>query len=67
MQRPWRSALYGLGTNGFLSLLSYTTQDHQPKTDTIFIVSWVLPHKPINKKMQRKPIFTCVGGGNFLN
>jgi len=28
MQRPWRGAAYWLAHCGFLSLLSYRTQDH---------------------------------------
>ena len=31
MQRPWRGAAYWLAPHGLLSLLSYRTQDHQPK------------------------------------
>jgi hypothetical protein len=32
MQRPWRrAAYYWLAPHGLLSLLSYRTQDHQPR------------------------------------
>jgi hypothetical protein len=31
MQRPWRDVLYWLASPGLLSLLSYRTQDSQPK------------------------------------
>ncbi|EDM09436.1 rCG46326 [Rattus norvegicus] len=31
MQRPWRDVSYWLASNGLLSLLSYTTQDYQPR------------------------------------
>jgi hypothetical protein len=31
MQRPWRDAAYWLAPHGFLSLLSYGAQDHQPR------------------------------------
>ena len=34
MQRPWRDAAYWLAPYGFLSLLSYRTQDHQPRDGT---------------------------------
>jgi hypothetical protein len=29
-QRPWRDAVYWLAPLGLLSLISYSTQDHQP-------------------------------------
>ena len=31
MQKPWRGAAYWLALHGLLSLLSYRTQDHQPR------------------------------------
>jgi hypothetical protein len=31
MQRPWRGAAYWLASPGLLSLLSYRTQDYQPR------------------------------------
>jgi hypothetical protein len=31
MQRPWRDVLYWLASLGLLSLLSYRTQDYQPR------------------------------------
>jgi hypothetical protein len=31
MQRPWRDVPYWLAFPGLLSLLSYTTQDYQPR------------------------------------
>jgi hypothetical protein len=31
MQRTWRDVLYWLASPGFLSLLSYRTQDYQPR------------------------------------
>jgi hypothetical protein len=34
MQRPWRDVLYWLSSPGLLSLLSYTTQDYQPRDGT---------------------------------
>jgi hypothetical protein len=34
MQKPWRDVLYWLTSPGFLSLLSYRTQDYQPRDGT---------------------------------
>ena len=34
MQRPWRIAVYWVASHGLLSLLSYRTQDHQPRDGT---------------------------------
>ena len=34
MERPWRNAAYWLAPHGLLSLLSYSTQDHQPRSGT---------------------------------
>jgi hypothetical protein len=34
MQRPWRDVLYWLASPGLLSLLSYRTQDYQPRDVT---------------------------------
>ena len=34
MQRPWKGAAYWLALHGLLSLLSYRTQDHQPRDGT---------------------------------
>ena len=34
MQRPWRDVPYWLASPGLLSLLSYRTQDYQPRDDT---------------------------------
>ena len=35
MQRPWRDAAYWLAHHGLLSQLSYRTQIHQPRDETI--------------------------------
>jgi hypothetical protein len=35
MQRPWRGAAYWLASPGLLNLLSYRTQDYQPRDGTI--------------------------------
>jgi hypothetical protein len=34
MQRPWTGAAYWLASLGLLSLLSYRTQDYQPRDGT---------------------------------
>jgi hypothetical protein len=34
MQKPWRNAAYWLASPGFLSLLSYRSQDYQPREST---------------------------------
>jgi hypothetical protein len=34
MQRPWKGAAYWLAPHGLLGLLSYRTQDHQPRDGT---------------------------------
>jgi hypothetical protein len=34
MQRPWRDVPYWLASPGLLSLLSYRTQDYQPRDGT---------------------------------
>jgi hypothetical protein len=34
MQRPWRDATYWLASSGLLNLLSYRTQDYQPRDGT---------------------------------
>ena len=34
MQRLWRGAAYWLACHGLLSLLSYRTQEHQPRNGT---------------------------------
>jgi hypothetical protein len=34
MQRPWKDAAYWFASPGLLSLLSYRTQDYQPRVGT---------------------------------
>ena len=34
MQRPWRDVIYWLASPGLLSLLSYRTEDYQPRNGT---------------------------------
>jgi hypothetical protein len=36
MKRPWRGAAYWIASPGFFSLLSYRTQDHQPRDGTTY-------------------------------
>ena len=36
MQRPWRDVSYWLASSGLLSLLSYRTQEHQPRDGTTY-------------------------------
>jgi hypothetical protein len=48
MQKPWRGAAYWLPPHALLSLLSYRTQDHQPR-------DWALPHPSLIKKMLVAP------------
>jgi hypothetical protein len=42
MQRPWRGAAYWIAPNGLLSLLSYRSQDQQPRDGTTH--DWLDPH-----------------------
>ena len=36
MQRPWRVVMYWLASYSLLSLLSYRTQDYQPRDGTTY-------------------------------
>jgi hypothetical protein len=44
MQRPWRDVLYWLASPGLLSLLSYKTQDYQPRDGTTHKGPFPLDH-----------------------
>jgi hypothetical protein len=44
MQRPWRDVLYWLASPGLLSLLSYRTQDYQPRDCTTHKGPFPLDH-----------------------
>ena len=44
MQRPWRDVLYWLASPGLLSLLSYRTQDYQPRDGTTHKGTSLLDH-----------------------
>jgi hypothetical protein len=46
MQRPWRDVTYWLASPGLLSLLSYRTQDYQPRDGTTHHEPSSLDHKP---------------------
>lgn len=46
--RPQRIVAYGLGTDGLLSLFSYTIQDHLPRV-TLSLVKWKHPHVSLMK------------------
>jgi hypothetical protein len=59
MQRPWRDVTYWLASPGLLSLLSYRTQDCQPRVGTTHNGSsppWSLRKKPYN----------CISWRHFL-
>jgi hypothetical protein len=56
MQRPWRGAAYWLAPHGLLSMLSYRTQDLQPRGRTTHN-GWALLQKSLIKKMLYKPRF----------
>lgn len=47
-QRLWRSAVYLLAPHGLLSLLTYSTQDHQHRDDATH--DWLSPPTSITKK-----------------
>jgi hypothetical protein len=36
IKRPWRGAVHWLVPHGLLSLLSYRTEDHQPRDDQLW-------------------------------
>jgi hypothetical protein len=44
MQRPWRDVLYWLASPGLLSLLSYRTQDYQPRDGPTYKGPFPLDH-----------------------
>jgi hypothetical protein len=43
-QRPWRDVLYWLASPGLLSLLSYKTQDYQPRDGPTYKGPFPLHH-----------------------
>ena len=66
MQRPWRNAACYLGPHGLLSLLSYRTQDHQPRDGTTHDALG-LPHRLVNKKTLSRIAYSPVLLGHFQN
>jgi hypothetical protein len=44
MQRPWKDGTYWLASPGLLSLLSYRTQDYQPRDGTTLKGPFPLDH-----------------------
>jgi hypothetical protein len=62
VQRPWRDAAYWLAPHGLLSLLSYRTQDHQPRGSTIHNWLGLLPSVTNLKKCYTAGSY----GGIFL-
>jgi hypothetical protein len=44
MQRSWRDVTYSIASPGLLSLLSYGTQDYQPRDDTTHKGPFPLDH-----------------------
>jgi hypothetical protein len=55
MQRPWRGATYWFAPHGLFSLLSYRTQDHQPRDSTTHN-GLGPPHQSLVNKMPDSPI-----------
>jgi hypothetical protein len=51
MQMPWRGAVYCLALHGLISLLSYSTEDHQPRDGTTHNGLTPPPIKRLNKEM----------------
>jgi hypothetical protein len=66
MQRPWRGAAHWFAHYGLLGLLSYKTQDHQPKDGTTR--RGLGPPQPItNKKLPYRPASSWILQGCSLN
>jgi hypothetical protein len=61
MQRPWRVLLSAF--TGLLSLLSYRTQDHQPRDGTTYNG---LSHPSLMKKMPTDMLMARSNRGIFL-
>lgn len=59
MPRPYRNASYWLAPHGFLNLLSYRTQDHQPRGDPTYDGLGPppsIPHQWPIKKLPYRPV-----------
>jgi hypothetical protein len=59
MQRPWRGSPYWLAPHGFRSLLSYRTQDHQPRDGITHggLSSPPPPHQSLIKKIPCRLVY----------
>jgi hypothetical protein len=44
MQKPWRDVLYWIASSALLSLLSYRTQDYQPRDGPTYKGPFLLDH-----------------------
>jgi hypothetical protein len=59
VQRPWRTADFWLAPHGLLNLLSYRTQDHQPR-DGATHNGLGPPHQSPIKKMSCRLAYNLV-------
>jgi hypothetical protein len=59
MQRPWRDVPYWLAFPGLLSLLSYRTQDNQPRDGTTFDGENALQLDPMEAFPQGRLLSLC--------
>ena len=59
MQRQWRGAAYWLAHHDLLSLLSYKTQDHQPRVEPP-TVGQTFPHQLLIKKMPNRLAYSLI-------
>ena len=66
MQRPWRDVTYCLAPRGLLSLLSYRTQDHQPRGGTTHIGLNSLIKNSLRKCPTDLPVAQPPGGPLFF-
>ena len=66
MQRTWRGATYWLGHHGLLNLLSYKTQDHQPRNGTTH-KGLGPPQQSLIKKTPHRHIYIQILWRYFLN
>jgi hypothetical protein len=64
MQRPWKSVTYWIASPGLLSLLSYRTQDHQPRYSTTHNGSSPQPPPHLDHQL-RKCLTAGSHGGIF--
>jgi hypothetical protein len=66
MQRPWKGASYWLVLHGLPSLLSYRTQDHQPRYGPTHNRLGP-PHQSQMKKMPYSLAYRLILWGHFLS